>query len=159
MSARYPNGHKRGPDTKPRKPRTDRGPLSATWKGGRIRSGGYVLLNGAGLQRKPEHVAIVERAIGHALPVGAVVHHVNRVRSDNRNSNLAALQDSSEHNELHRKMRVRAAGGDPWTEFLCTTCGKSKHRTMFYLQKPTGKCIECHRRDARERQRAKRRAA
>lgn len=159
MSARYTNGHRRGPDTKPRKQRWDRGPLSTTWKGGKSLSDGYVLLRAGTVDQKPEHVAVVERAIGRLLPAGAVVHHVNRIRSDNRDSNLVALQNTAEHNELHRKMRVVAAGGNPWTDFLCSRCAQPKHRTLFYREKPTGKCIDCNRRDARDRQRAKGRAA
>lgn len=66
---------------------------------------GYVRRNhhrGAG-QHVHEHIVVVETVLGRALPVGAIVHHVNQVRSDNRNSNLCVLQSHTDHRELHRK--------------------------------------------------------
>lgn len=101
----------RGKDTKPRKQRSDRGERSAVWKGGKSIRDGYIVLNDG---NRREHIVIVEGVLGHKLPDGAIVHHVNRLRSDNRNCNLVALNSAADHVELHRKMRIREAGGDPW---------------------------------------------
>ena len=150
----------KGPDTKPRKPRRDRGPSSAMWKGGRrVNDAGFVLLAAGTKREKREHIVTVEQAIGHALQPCAVVHHVNRVRSDNRNGNLAVLMDTGEHAELHRKMRVRAAGGNPWTDRLCSMCRTPKPSDDFYWSSATGRfttsCITCSRRTSLTRARKK----
>ena len=128
-----------------------RGPLNVRWKGGTSLAHGYVRRNnhsGPGLH-KPEHVLIVEAVVGRVLPRGAVVHHVNAVRSENKHSNLAVLQTSAEHIELHRKMRVRAAGGDPWRDRMCCSCGP-RPASEFYAT-PSGyssQCKDCARREA-----------
>lgn len=70
---------------------------------------------------KGVHVLVVERALGHPLPVGAVVHHVNGVRDDNRNENLVACQDQSYHKLLHRRAEaLRECGHADWRR--CALC-------------------------------------
>ena len=51
-----------------------------------------------------KHTLVMEQAIGRCLLPGEVVHHVNRVRNDNRLENLM-LMTISEHNSLHAKER------------------------------------------------------
>lgn len=106
---------------------------------GGIDSGGYM----RGSLGKREHVLIVERVLGRPLPAGAVTHHVNAIRSDNRNENLCVLQSQTDHLELHRKMRVRAAGGDPWADRLCSRCGP-RPAQEFYLQRDTRRGARAH---------------
>jgi len=70
----------------------------------------------------PQHIAIAQAAFGKSLPVGAIVHHANGVKDDNRNNNLVICQDGAYHRLLHRRMRVKAAGGNPNTQRICSTC-------------------------------------
>lgn len=131
-----------------------RGAGNPLWRGGTSRARGYVRLNnakGAG-RHKPQHVQIVETVLGRRLPVGTVVHHANQVRDDNANGNLVVLQNTSEHMALHRRLRVLRAGGDPWTDRLCCSCGL-KPRTEFYggPVKFSSECRPCSRKRALRR--------
>lgn len=71
---------------------------------------------------KRVHVAIAERALGHALPLGAEVHHVDGNKRNNAPSNLVICQDAKYHWLLHVRQRVLAAGGDPNTQRICWSC-------------------------------------
>jgi hypothetical protein len=132
---------------------SSRGNGNPAWKGGRrIAADGYVLVcEGSGKVRR-EHILIAERVLGRALPRNAVVHHVDEVRHNNANCNLAILQ-RDDHLELHRKMRVRARGGNPWTDRLCSMCKQPRNSSLFYWRSnPTGgkaiyeqRCIDCSR--------------
>jgi hypothetical protein len=122
------------------------------WQGGRIVHAGYVFLYCPNHPRQnkryvQEHVLVVERALGHLLPLEAVVHHTNEVKSDNQSSNLAIFQDVAYHNSLHARLRVLRAGGDPWTQAMCTDCGP--RNLNEFDREPSGKtrcrCRNCHR--------------
>ncbi len=52
-----------------------------------------------------EHVIVMENYLGRPLPKGTVVHHINRIRSDNRVENLLLLRNEDDHRALHRAMR------------------------------------------------------
>jgi hypothetical protein len=74
------------------------------FKGGtRITINGYRVKRG---KRNPplEHRVIAEAAIGRPLKTKEVVHHINRCRSDNRNSNLLICTQEY-HIQLHQRMR------------------------------------------------------
>lgn len=60
-----------------------------------------------------EHILIAEHVLGRPLPNGAVVHHANGIKDDNRNNNLCICQDEAYHQELHRRKRAVAACGNP----------------------------------------------
>lgn len=98
--------------------------------------------------RVREHIVIVEGVIGHRLPSGAVIHHVNDQGSENRTTNLVALQNSGEHSALHRRRRVFRAGGNPWTQRICCSCKSVKDVAQFCLRAgrmPRGDCRACAR--------------
>lgn len=95
-----------------------------------------------------EHVLVAEQALGHHLPDGAEVHHVNGIRSDSRPTNLVICQDRAYHFLLHRHLRVLRAGGNPHRDVICSSCRLVKDKSDF---SPTGRttisghCRECHR--------------
>lgn len=92
------------------------------WKTGKsLDPSGYVMVRLGGSRRKTEHILVAERAMGKSLPKGAQVHHVNGVRSDNRNANLVVCQDQAYHALLHvRTAALAACGHASWRK--CTHC-------------------------------------
>lgn len=71
--------------------------------------------------RKFEHVAIAEAAIGRSLPKGAVVHHANCDKLDNRKDNLVVCPDRAYHNLIHaRTNALIACGNANWRR--CSYC-------------------------------------
>jgi hypothetical protein len=93
--------------------------------------------------QKRIYVRIVEKALGKELPAGAIIHHVDCDRSNNRNDNLVILQDTGEHLRLHRRLAVLKAGGNPWTEQLCCVCHTPKPLAEFPPSKRT-RSSACH---------------
>ena len=85
------------------------GPNHRSWKGGRTRSKGYILLVVAPEKRKghryrAEHIVVWEKVNGKPLPKGWVVHHRNGVKDDNRIENLEALP-RKHHNHHDRRIK------------------------------------------------------
>lgn len=78
-----------------------------------------------------EHVLIAERALGRMLPLSVQIHHVNRIKHDNRNTNLVICQDEGYHKLLHVRARVLRAGADPNTHRICGKCQVPLHIDRF----------------------------
>lgn len=55
-----------------------------------INTSGYVVANGS-----LEHRLIAERVLGRRLVRGEVVHHINGIKTDNRESNLCVLDEAA----------------------------------------------------------------
>ena len=95
-----------------------RGAAAPAWRGGTKVVKGYVLI------QQPDHphansqgyvqesILVASNAVGHALPDGAVVHHVDEVPDNNSPKNLVVCQDQSYHMLLHMRMRALAACGN-----------------------------------------------
>ena len=85
-------------------------------------SDGYVL----------EHIAVAVKALGKPLPPGAMVHHHNEIKSDNRNCNLVICEGNGYHQLIHARMRILAAGGDPNTDKICQTCRQVQSKSNYH---------------------------
>lgn len=101
-----------------------------SWKGGRSlsshKNGPYVLIyqpdhpNADGNGRVLEHVLKASLALGKPIPPGVIVHHVNEITTDNRNTNLLICSQGY-HHLLHARMRaLRACGNPSWRK--CQYC-------------------------------------
>lgn len=87
---------------------------------GNINKGGYLDIRVDG-KRIYEHVHVAEKALGKPLPNGAKVHHVNEIRSDNKNNNLVICPNEAYHRLLHVRMKALAKCGNAnWRKcWLC----------------------------------------
>lgn len=56
---------------------------------------------------KREHILIMERMLGHPIPKGFDVHHINGNTKDNREENLVLIPHG-EHRKLHNALRRQA---------------------------------------------------
>ena len=78
---------------------------------------------------KHTHRMLAERALGHPLPDGAVVHHADCSKA--ANSPLVICQDRRYHALLHLRTRILRAGFSPNTHGWCTYCKTFKPREDF----------------------------
>lgn len=110
-------------------------------KGHRMANGKYrVMRAGAGV--KAVHLVIAERALGHGLPAGSEVHHVDLDSRNNSPSNLVICQDGNFHKLLHARTRVVMAGGDPNTQRVCDHCRQVKAFTAFAKSRRQGSGLQ-----------------
>jgi HNH endonuclease len=99
----------------------------------------------------PVHVLVAEQALGHHLPKGAEVHHVDEDERNNANRNLVICQDKAYHKLLHVRARIVRAGGNPNTDKVCSFCRIAKPLDAFDVRslcKSTGRqtaCRQCRR--------------
>lgn len=97
------------------------GDKCSSWKGGRfINSEGYVLIRFSHHPRTAnnynyvfEHILVAEKALGKHLPAGAVIHHINGNKADNRPDNLVICPDRAYHALIHQRQRAMEACGNP----------------------------------------------
>jgi hypothetical protein len=87
------------------------------------------------------HRERAERALGRPLPAGSLVHHADGTKSIQ--SPLVICPDHAYHAFLHERMRIKAAGGDPNTQRVCTRCGQVKDRARFSPKLTNRWCHDC----------------
>lgn len=78
---------------------------------------------------KLAHRVRAEKALGHALPDGAQVHHVDGTK--NETSQLVICPNASYHRMLHARTRIIKAGGNPNTDRICRCCKQLKPLSVF----------------------------
>lgn len=90
-------------------------PISNAPIGSCIDRNGYKRFSG-----KLEHISVVEAAIGKKLPKGAVVHHVDENKLNNKKSNLVVCSRGY-HKVLHQRTNaLNACGNANWR--ICSIC-------------------------------------
>ncbi len=110
-------------------------------------------LNGSGTEFI--HRLRAEKALGHPLPPGAEVHHPDRDRW-NPDARLVICESSAYHHFLHLRMRVKAAGGDPNTQRICSLCRRLTLLTEMAYERVCRPCNNARNKLAREARLAQR---
>lgn len=102
--------------------------------------------------RRYEHDVIVEGVLGHALPPGAEVHHIDGNKSNNAKSNLVACQDRAYHFLLHRRANALRECGNPDAR-KCGYCHEwdDPSNLVIYASNSSARHTACESRYARER--------
>lgn len=78
-----------------------------------------------------EHRHVIELHIGRKLSCDEHVHHINRIKTDNRIENLLLMDSSSTHQLLHGKENF-----DVYHKKVpCNFCGKEVMRTLSEFKK------------------------
>ncbi len=130
------------------------GNKNPNWRGGRsLKKDGYIYVQCHGHPSADksgtvlEHILVAEKMLGHRLPIGSRVHHINHNRSDNRPENLEVLTER-EHRHAHARDRVEEMGGDFLLDKICSRCKKLMARIKFHKSKSTydgldPRCKQC----------------
>lgn len=87
------------------------------------------------------HVLRAERALGHALPRGAQVHHADGTRKDD--APLVICENQKYHGFLHILLSVKRAGGNPHTHRVCNGCKQVLPFSAFYGNVLMLRCFRC----------------
>jgi hypothetical protein len=79
-----------------------------------------------------EHILIIENVLGKYLDKKHIPHHINEVKSDNRNNNLVICESRAYHNLLHMRMKAyKACGHANWRK--CNFCKQYDDPKNLYI--------------------------
>ena len=87
------------------------GEKSPNWKGGRMLIDNYWYIlspnhpNKTQMGYVAEHRLVMEKKIGRLLNHDEVVHHLNGIKTDNKECNLVLCKTIAEHNSHHERVR------------------------------------------------------
>jgi hypothetical protein len=127
-------------------------PLTTRARGeGCLQQNGYIRKQVNGVA-KDAHIFVAEKALGKLLPKGAVVHHVNEDKLDNRSGNLVICPDRAYHQLIHQRMRaLKACGQADWRK--CNFCKKYDAPGSLFIGKKRVYHRACNAQDQSERKR------
>lgn len=97
--------------------KTRTGNRNSNWKNGKSRNGGYIEIYTPNhpfrnkSKRVLEHRLVMEKHVGRYLKPNEEVHHLNRVKTDNRLENLVLFTTHSEHIADHHNIKNRTSNG------------------------------------------------
>ncbi len=83
------------------------------WKGGIVKSGGYVFIYSPNHPFKDSNNRVkranlvMEKFLGRFLKPNDRIHHINEIKNDDRIENLMIFHNESEHSMYHNKKRKR----------------------------------------------------
>lgn len=96
-----------------------------------------------GKNKKYDHVLVAEKALGKPLPDGALVHHWNEDRKDNRPENLAIFPGVAYHNLIHRRIRAYEKTGNA-DALMCRHCKEWSAPEDMQVYEYKNKVISMH---------------
>src|SRR5262245_40042853 len=109
----------------------------------------FSLPNGRKVQNA---ILVVEKVLGHELPKGVVIHHINEDESDDSHSNLVVCQDQGLHNIIHGRLNaLKACGHARWKP--CKFCQKYSAEILLVKNGTSHYHVSCQREDQRKRKR------
>lgn len=115
-----------------------------TFGTGTIAANGYVNIT-VDRERSGEHVLVAEKALGKKLPKGAIVHHVDENKGNNRNENLVICPSGAYHSLLHQRSKaLNESGNANWRK--CWVCKNYDSPENLYINGQVGhkRCISEH---------------
>ena len=110
---------------------------------GYIRKDGYVQIGNAKKnERNLQHIKVAESVLGKKLPDGAIVHHINENKSDNRKENLVICENASYHSLIHQRMRALSeCGNATWRK--CAYCHNYDEPENLYINGKHARHRDC----------------